>query len=80
MHVDLIGLVRTLSLGGKKYIKVLVDDFSKWSWVTFFIEKTNTCESKRNLCQRIQNEKALLITKIRNDHGRSLRNHNSQIL
>ena len=31
IHIDLFGLIRTLSLGGKRYIFVLVDDFSRFT-------------------------------------------------
>ena len=29
LHLDLIGLIRTESLGGKRYIMVMVDDFTR---------------------------------------------------
>ena len=31
LHVDLMGLTRTESMGGKRYIMVVVDDFSRYS-------------------------------------------------
>ena len=31
LHVDLMGPTRTKSLGGKKYIMVIVDDFSRYT-------------------------------------------------
>ena len=31
LHVDLIGPIRTESLGGKQYIMVIVDDFSSYT-------------------------------------------------
>ena len=39
LHVDLMGPTRTESLGGKRYIMVVVDDFSRYSWVEFIREK-----------------------------------------
>ena len=35
LHVDLIGPMRTESMGGKRYIMVVVDDFSRYSWMEF---------------------------------------------
>ena len=35
LHIDLFGLVRTASLSGKQYGFVIVDDFSKYTWVLF---------------------------------------------
>ena len=31
LHVDLMGPTRTESLGGKRYIMVIVDDFSRYT-------------------------------------------------
>ena len=35
LHLDLFGPTRTLSLGGNKYGLVIVDDFSRFTWVFF---------------------------------------------
>ncbi|XP_051127607.1 uncharacterized protein LOC127249059 [Andrographis paniculata] len=39
LHMDLMGPVDTPSLGGKKYILVCIDDFSRYTWVDFMKEK-----------------------------------------
>ena len=70
LHVDLIGPTRTESLGGKRYIMVIVDDFSRYTWVEFLREKSEACEKLEVLCKRLQNEKRVLIVKIRSDHGK----------
>ena len=33
LHLNLMGLTRTESLGGKRYIMVVVDDFTRYIWV-----------------------------------------------
>ena len=33
LHLDLMGATRTESLGGKRYIMVVVDDFTRYTWV-----------------------------------------------
>ena len=33
LHLDLMGSTRTKSLGGKRYIMVVVDDFTRYTWV-----------------------------------------------
>ena len=70
LYIDLMGLTRTESLGGKRYIMVIVDDFSRYTWVEFLREKSKACEKMKNLCKRLQNEKGLPIVKIRSDHGK----------
>ena len=35
LHLDLMVPTRIESLGGKKYILVVVDDFTRYTWVIF---------------------------------------------
>jgi hypothetical protein len=35
LHMDLFGPVAYLSIGGSKYVLVIVDDFSRFTWVFF---------------------------------------------
>jgi len=37
LHMDTVGPARVRSAGGKWYVLVIVDDFSRYSWV-FFLE------------------------------------------
>ena len=39
-HIDLMGPMRTESMGGKRYIMVVVVDFSRYFWVEFLREKS----------------------------------------
>ena len=44
LHLDLIGLTRTKCLGGKRYITVVVDDFTRYTWVILLRSKSNAPE------------------------------------
>jgi hypothetical protein len=33
LHMDLVGLARVRSVGGKCYVLVVVDDYSRYAWV-----------------------------------------------
>ena len=57
MHVDLLGPMQNASLGGKKYIFVFVDDFSRFTWVGFLKDKLKTFDLFKILIIRIQVEK-----------------------
>ena len=57
LHVYLMGPTRVESLGGKIYIMVIVDDFSRYTWVEFLREKSEACEKMEVLCKSLQNEK-----------------------
>ena len=63
LHVNLIGPTRTESLGGKRYIMAIVDDFSRYIWVEFLREKSEVCEKLEILCKRLQNEKGVPISR-----------------
>ena len=76
LHVDLMGSTRTESMGGKCYIMVVVDDFSRYSWVEFLREKSEACDKMERLCKRLQNEKRVPIVKIRSDHGKEFKMQN----
>ena len=73
LHVDLMGPTRMESMGGKRYIMVVVD-FSRYSWVEFLREKSEACDKMEMLCKRLQNEKEVPIVKIRSDHGKEFEN------
>ena len=72
--MDLMGPTRIESMGGKRYIMVVVDDFSRYSWVEFLREKSEACNKMERLCKRLQNEKGVSIVKIKSDHGKEFKN------
>ena len=74
IHIDLFGPSRILSLGGKKYDFVLVDEFSRFTWVIFLANKNDVFNEFQKFCKKVQNEKGLNIIKIRSDHGREFEN------
>ncbi|RVW32374.1 Retrovirus-related Pol polyprotein from transposon TNT 1-94 [Vitis vinifera] len=57
LHMDLMGPMRTESLGGKKYILVMVDDYSRYAWVAFLRDKSETFINFKDIGLKIQNEK-----------------------
>ncbi|GJT09287.1 integrase, catalytic region, zinc finger, CCHC-type containing protein [Tanacetum coccineum] len=42
LHMDLCGPMRVASINGKKYILVIVDDYSRYTWVYFLHSKDET--------------------------------------
>ena len=67
LYLDLMGPTRTESLGGKRYIMVVVDDFTRYTWVILLRSKFDAPEHIEVLCTRLQNEKSLKIDRIRSD-------------
>ena len=72
--MDLFGPCRTLSLGGKSYAYVIVNDFSRYTWVLFLSQKNEAFYEFLKFCNKIQNEKGFTITYIRSDHRREFEN------
>ena len=64
LHLDLVGPTKTESLSGKRYIMVVVDDFTRYTWVILLRFKSDTPEHIEALCTRLQNEKSLKIDRI----------------
>ncbi|XP_042984783.1 uncharacterized protein LOC122313675, partial [Carya illinoinensis] len=76
IHMDLFGPNRVASLGGKYYAFVIVDDFSRYTWVIFLAHKDEAHNAFTKLCKRIQNEKGYTISSIRSDRGKEFVNKN----
>nr|GFA49713.1 hypothetical protein [Tanacetum cinerariifolium] len=44
LHMDLCGLMRVASINGKRYVLVIVDDYSRYTWTHFLRSKYETPE------------------------------------
>ncbi|XP_075478913.1 uncharacterized protein LOC142519768 [Primulina tabacum] len=67
LHMDLFGPILVTSLGGKKYTLVVIDDFSRFTWVTFLNSKDQTTDQLIKLLKRLQNERSEANDRIRSD-------------
>jgi transposase InsO family protein len=74
LHMDLFGLVAYLSIGGSKYGLVIVDDFSRFTWVFFLQNKSETQGTLKRFLRRAQNEFEFKVKKIRSDNGSEFKN------
>ncbi|KAH9754083.1 hypothetical protein KPL71_015319 [Citrus sinensis] len=75
LHIDLFGPSRYASLSGKFYAFVIVDDYSRYTWVLFLANKDDAIDAFRIFYKKVQNEKGYSITCIRSDHGGEFENH-----
>ena len=73
--MDLFGPTQTLSMSGKRYTLVIVDDFTRFTWTFFLASKDVTNHVFIRYCKKVQNEKGLNIITIRSDHGGEFENH-----
>nr|GEX45108.1 retrovirus-related Pol polyprotein from transposon TNT 1-94 [Tanacetum cinerariifolium] len=54
LHMDLCGPLRVQTINGKKYILVIVDDYSRFTWVKFLRSKDETPEVVIKFITQIQ--------------------------
>jgi IS30 family transposase len=69
-----MGPTRIASLGGRKYILVIVDDYSRYTWVLLFWKKLDAFDQAQQLFKKIQIEQNCSIMRICSDHGREFEN------
>jgi hypothetical protein len=74
LHMDLFGPVAYLSIGGSKYGLVIVDDFSRFTWVFFLQDKIETQGTLKRFLRQAQNKFELKVKKIRSDNGSEFKN------
>ncbi|GJZ82281.1 retrovirus-related pol polyprotein from transposon TNT 1-94, partial [Tanacetum coccineum] len=74
LHMDLCGPMRVASINGKKYILVIVDDFSRYTWVYFLRSKDETSEIIKKFIAQAQLNYKAKVCKIRTDNGTEFKN------
>jgi transposase InsO family protein len=74
LHMDLFGPIAYISIDGSKYCLVIVDDYSRFTWVFFLQEKSQTQETLKKFLIRAQNEFGLRIKKIISNNATEFKN------
>ncbi|KAL8095322.1 hypothetical protein AgCh_036693 [Apium graveolens] len=69
LHLDLFGPERYVSLGGKNYAFVIVDDYSRFTWVLFLRSKDEVFAEFKDLITNIETKYSFKLKTIRSDHG-----------
>ncbi|GJW40474.1 retrovirus-related pol polyprotein from transposon TNT 1-94 [Tanacetum coccineum] len=67
LHMDLCGPMRVTSINGKKYILVIVDDYSRYTWTLFLRFKDETLEVLKDFLTMIQRNLQALVISVRTD-------------
>jgi transposase InsO family protein len=73
LYMDTVGLSRVCSMGGKWYVLVIVDDYSRYSWVFFLESKDKVFEHFRLLALRLNNEHPNCLKAIHSDNEAEFR-------
>ncbi|GJU20414.1 retrovirus-related pol polyprotein from transposon TNT 1-94, partial [Tanacetum coccineum] len=69
LHMDLCGPMRVASVSGKKYILVIVDDYSRFTWVKCLRSKDEAPAFIINFLKMIQVRLKETVRRIRTDNG-----------
>jgi transposase InsO family protein len=76
LHMDLFGPTTYASASGNLYCLVIVDDFSRYTWVFFLHDKSVVASIFKKFAKKAQNEFECKIKKIRSDNGKESHNTN----
>ncbi|GJT26925.1 retrovirus-related pol polyprotein from transposon TNT 1-94 [Tanacetum coccineum] len=74
LHMDLCGLMRVASINEKRYILVIVDDYSRFTWVRFLRTKDEAPEAIIKCIKNIQVHLNSTVRNVRTDNGTELIN------
>nr|GEW26058.1 hypothetical protein [Tanacetum cinerariifolium] len=74
LHMDLCGPMRVASINRKKYIRVIFDDYSRYTWTLFLHSKDETPEVLKDYLTMIQRNLQALVITIRTDRGTEILN------
>nr|GFA27144.1 retrovirus-related Pol polyprotein from transposon TNT 1-94 [Tanacetum cinerariifolium] len=74
LHMDLCGPMRIANINGKRYVLVIVDDYSRYTWVHFLISKDEAPEVIIKFLKRITVLLQSPVIIIRTDKGTEFKN------
>jgi hypothetical protein len=74
LHMDSVGSSRVHSMRDKWYVFIIIDDYSRYSWVFFFKSKDEVFEHFQSLALRLNNEHPNCLKAIHGDNRTEFRN------
>ncbi|KAJ9536411.1 hypothetical protein OSB04_un000403 [Centaurea solstitialis] len=72
LHMDLFGPTNVMSIGKKSYCLVIVDDYSRFTWVFFLRTKDETSGLIKPFVIRVENKTNLKVKVIRSDNAKGI--------
>jgi transposase InsO family protein len=75
LHMDLFGPTTYRSIGGNSYGLMVVDDYSRYTWIFFLSDKLNVFSIFKDFTKRAKNKFDFKIKKIRSDNGSEFKNY-----
>nr|GEZ53718.1 hypothetical protein [Tanacetum cinerariifolium] len=75
LHMDLCGPMRVTSINGKRFVLVIIDDYSQYTWVHFLRTKDETPEVIKNFLKKIYVRLQAPVIIVRTDNRTEFKNH-----
>ena len=74
LHVNLCGPMKVPSRGGKRYVLVIVDDYSRFTWTLFSTSKDEAFENSLVFLKKTEKKVGHSMVSLRSDHGKEFEN------
>ena len=74
LHTDLCGPMRIMSRGDKRYVCVIVDDYSRFIWTLFLASKDETFEKFVAFIKKVRKKVGHSLVCLMSDHGTKFEN------
>ncbi|KAL8124233.1 hypothetical protein AgCh_012028 [Apium graveolens] len=74
LHVDLFGLVNVMTIANKRYALVIVDEFTRYTWVYFLHTKDESPSILLDHVRELEKGLTYKVKIIRNDNGTEFKN------
>ncbi|GJV33876.1 retrovirus-related pol polyprotein from transposon TNT 1-94 [Tanacetum coccineum] len=75
LHMDLFGPVTPRSINHEKYTLIIVDEYSRYTWVYFLKKKSQAPETIMSFIKRVENQNDIKVKQLRTDNGTEFRNN-----
>ncbi|GJZ92867.1 retrovirus-related pol polyprotein from transposon TNT 1-94, partial [Tanacetum coccineum] len=75
LHMDLFGPVKPQTISYNKYTLVIVDEYSRYTWVFCLKKKSDAADCIMSFIKQMENVNDLKVKELRSDNGTKFRNH-----
>ena len=69
IHADLCGPITPTTLGGSRYFLLIIDDYSRLTWVSMLQCKSDALEAFKHFKNLAETEKGMMVKTLRSDRG-----------
>ncbi|GJU40842.1 retrovirus-related pol polyprotein from transposon TNT 1-94 [Tanacetum coccineum] len=75
LHMDLFGPVKPQTINHKNYTLVIVDEYSRYTWVFCLKKKSNAADFIMSFIRKMENLNEVSVKELKSDNGTEFRNH-----